>query len=205
MALDCCNLVGNFDINLEGVISISSKGSTPVQLYTNGNTNTITVAPSTGTVSITVYAGTQVHNGCAGKANVTINWVTRTICDDEFKNVYMFGGAGQSYIQGDVGNLAEFPTVIGVTNPVNDYEIVDASASSGPASLYVKDMQYDGFGLIYNGNPWIINTMNKEECVKNLSTHGIGDYGECMLQSISLTCTPGQIPTASFDFIYSLS
>ena len=206
MAVDCCNLVGNFVIDLDGIISISSKGDTPVQLYTDGTNNAITVAPSTGTVSITAYAGTQVHNGCAGKAGGTVNWVTRVKCDDdEFKNVYMFGGPGKSYIQGDIAGLVGFPVVIGVTNPVNEYEVVDASSTSGPAALYVKDIQYDGFGLVYNGRPWVIDTTKKEQCIIDLSKHGIGGYGECMLQSISLTCNPGQIPTVSFDFIYSLS
>lgn len=204
MVGDCCNLVGNFNISLDGIISVSSKGDTPVQLYTDGTNNITTVAPSTGTVSITAYAASYAHGGCAGKAGVSINWVSRTMCGEEFKNVYMFGGAGKSHIQGDVGGLAEFPAVTGITNPVNQYEIIDASSSSGPSALYIKDIQYDGFGLIFNGNPFNIDTTKEEDCIIDLTKYGIGGYGECMLQSMSLTCTPAQIPTISYDFIYSL-
>jgi len=201
MAISCCNLVGNFDIRAEGIISVSSKGSTPVQLFTSGGSSAITVAPSSGSVSITAYAATRVHSDCAAKAGVSVNWITRTDCD---KNIYLFGGPGKSYIQGPTLGLAYFPNIVGVNNPVNEYEIVDASASSGPASIYTVDVQQDGFGLIFNGTPWHINTTIEDNCIINLSNYGIGDYGECMLQSLNLTCIPGQVPTVSLDFIYSI-
>jgi hypothetical protein len=200
--VNCCNLVGSFDIRAEGIISVSSKGNTPVQLITDGVSSVLTVAPSTGTVSISAYANDRVHAGCVGKAGVTVNWLTRTDCNN---NIYLFGGAGKSYIQGDTSGLVFFPSINGISNPVNNYEIIDASSSSGPAAMYTKDFQKDGYGLIYVGKPWLINTTKESNCKINLSHYGIGDYGECMLQSMNLTFTPNQIPIVSLDFIYSIN
>jgi len=201
MANNCCNLVGNFDIKADGIISVSSKGATPVQLFTSGGNSALAIAPSSGSVSITAYAGTVVHSECAAKAGVSVNWITRTDCD---KNIYLFGGPGKSYIQGPTAGLAYFPSLAGVNNPVNEYEIVDASSSSGPASMYTVDVQQDGFGLVFDGTPWRIDTTIESDCIIDLSSWGIGGYGKCMLQSLNLTCTPGQVPTVNLDFVYSI-
>ena len=136
----CCNLVGNFEILVEGILSVSSKGNTPVQLFTDGTNSSVSVAPSSGTVAITAYAGNRAHDGCAGKAGVSINWITRTDCD---RTMYLFGGAGKSYKQGDTSDYVQFPNITDVANPVADYQVIDASATSGPSALYVEDYQYD--------------------------------------------------------------
>lgn len=211
MTINCCNLVGNFgdgDFTAKGVISITSKGDTPIQVITDRVNSSVTVAPSTGTVSITAYAGEEAHRGCQGSSNVSLNWVTRTNCDE---NIYMFGGAGRSNIQGNTGSYVNFPLIDGINNPLNEYEVVDVSSSSGPSSIYKKDVQKDGYGLIYTGNPWTIDTTNEEDCKINLTDYGISgtsgvvSYGECLLQSLNLSCIPGQIPTVSLSFIYSIN
>jgi len=199
--VDCCKLVGNFPTTAKGLISVSSRGNTGFQYFFIGNNASVAVEPSSGTVSISAYASSKVHSGCAGKATVSINWQRRTDCDHF---IYLFGGAGRSTISGDVQGLASFPSLGGISNPIISYDVVDASASSGPASLYTEDTQYDGIGLVYSGNPWHINTSNEANCKINLTNYGIGGYGVCMLQSINLQCTPGKIPIVSFDFIYNI-
>ena len=199
--VDCCKLVGNFPSTARGLISVSSRGNTGFQYYSSGGNNSVALEPSSGTVSISAYASDQVHTGCAGKATVTINWQRRTDCG---RFIYLFGGAGRSNISGDVQRLATFPSLGGISNPITSYDVVDASASSGPAALYTEDTQYDGIGLIYSGNPWHIDTVRESECKINLTSYGIGGYGICMLQSINLQCTPGKIPIVSFDFIYNI-
>lgn len=197
----CCNLVGNFDISAEGIISITSQGSAEVSLISANGSNVTTVSPSTGTVSISAYAGSERYKGCPGRAGVSVPWITRNDCD---KFYYLFGGAGKSYISGEVGNYARFPSIAGISNPVNSYEVINASSSSGPAALYERSMQQDGYGLLYFGNPWNINTTTEAGCTVNLTSYGIGAYGECLLQNISIQCVPGQIPVVNMSFIYSI-
>jgi hypothetical protein len=199
---NCCNLVGNFPSTAEGLISVSSRGNTGFQYYSSGGSSNVAIEPSTGTVSISAYASSKVHEGCAGRATVSINWQRRTDCD---VFIYLFAGAGKSTITGNVQGLASFPSLGGVTNPIAKYNTVDASASSGPAALYTDDIQYDGIGLIYTGNPWYINTMSEDSCKINLTSYGIGGYGLCFLQSINLQCVPGKIPIVSLDFIYTIN
>ena len=202
---NCCNLVGNFFGNSDnkptGIISVTSQGSAEVRLVSAGGRNVATVGPSTGTVSISAYASNERYYGCPGRANVTVPWIIKNDCSEQR---YLFGGAGRSSISGDVGTYAEFPHIAGVTNPVNSYNVVSASASSGPASLYENSIQRDGFGLIYRGNPWIINTSTEDGCTINLTSYGIGAYGVCKLQNINLQCVPGKIPVVNMSFIYSI-
>lgn len=197
----CCNLVGSFNISAKGVISITSQGSAEVTLISAGGSNAAIVSPSTGTISISAYASNERYKGCPGRAGVSIPWIIRNDCDQFY---YLFGGAGKSYISGEVGNYASFPYISGVTNPLNSYTVVNASSSSGPAALYEKSVQQDGYGLIYKGNPWNINTTSEDGCIVNLTSYGIGTYGDCKLQNISLQCTPGQIPVVNMSFIYSI-
>lgn len=197
----CCNLVGNFNITAPGIISVTSQGSTQMNLISAGGTNASTISPSTGTVSITAYASEERYIGCPGRAGVTIPWVIRSNCAE---NIYLFGGAGRSYISGEVGNFAKFPSIAGITNPISEYNVVSASAGSGPASLYEDSTQKDGYGLIYSGNPWNINTTTEAGCTINLTSYGIGGYGECKLQNINIQCVPGQIPVVNISFIYSI-
>ncbi len=197
----CCNLVGNFDITAPGIISVTSQGSTQMALITAGGNSAYTVSPSTGTVSITAYAGAERYIGCPGRAGVTIPWVIKSNCSE---NIYLFGGAGRSYISGEVGTYARFPTINGVSNPLSEYQVVNASAGSGPASLYEDSTQQDGYGLIYVGNPWSIDTTSEAGCTINLTSYGIGGYGSCKLQNINIQCVPGQIPVVNMSFIYSI-
>jgi hypothetical protein len=197
----CCNLVGNFDITAKGIISVTSQGSSQISLISAGGKNAYTISPSSGTVSIAAYASDKRYKGCPGRANVSIPWIIRSDCE---KNVYLFGGAGRSSISGEVGDYAKFPSLPGIVNPVTEYDVVSASAGSGPSSLYEDSVQKDGYGLIYKGNPWNIDTLTEAGCTINLTSYGIGGYGECKLQNIQLQCVPGQIPVVNMSFIYSL-
>lgn len=201
MVSTCCNLVGNFNITAPGIISVTSQGSTEISLVTAGGSSAITVAPSTGSVSISAYAGDERYIGCPGRANVSIPWIIKNNCSEY---IYLFGGAGRSSISGEVGTYASFPNINGVTNPVSAFNVVSASAGSGPAALYENSIQKDGYGLIYSGYPWDINTTTEAGCTINLTSYGIGGYGECKVQNISLQCVPGQVPVVNMSFIYSI-
>lgn len=197
----CCNLVGNFNITAPGIISVTSQGSTQMNLFTAGGVSASTISPSTGTVSITAYASQERYVGCPGRAGVSIPWIMRSNCAE---NIYLFGGAGRSYISGEVGSYARFPIIPGIVNPISEYGVVSATAGSGPASLYEDSIQQDGYGLIYTGNPWNIDTTSEAGCTINLTSYGIGGYGSCKLQNINIQCVPGQIPVVNMSFVYSI-
>ena len=201
MAITCCNLVGNFNITAKGIISVTSQGSTQMNLITANGASAYTVSPSTGTVSIAAYASLERYVGCPGRAGVSIPWINRSSC---LENIYLFGGAGRSYISGEVGSYARFPSITGVPNPISEYDVVSASAGSGPASLFEASTQKDGYGLIYTGFPWNINTLDENSCIINLTSYGIGEYGECMLQNLQIQCVPGQIPVVNLSFVYNI-
>ena len=202
MADSCCYLVGNFEVTAPGIISVTSQGSTEINMVTAGGSTAVTVGPSSGSVSISAYAGDEVYIGCPGRGGVTIPWIIRNDCTE---NIYLFGGAGRSFISGKVGGYATFPSIAGMTNPVTSYNVVSASSSSGPATLYEDSFQEDGYGLVYNGNPWNIDTTTEEGCTINLSSYGIGGYGECKLQSLNIQTVPGQVPVVNMSFIYSIT
>jgi len=197
----CCNLVGDFDITAPGILSITSQGSTQMNLISANNVNAYTISASTGTVSLTAYASALRYKGCPGRAGVSIPWIVKSNCA---KNIYLFGGYGRSYISGEVGDYAKFPSIAGVPNPISEYDVVSATAGSGPSALYEDSTQKDGYGLIYKGNPWDIDTSSESGCLINLTSYGIGGYGLCMLQNINIQCVPGQIPIVNMSFIYSI-
>lgn len=201
--IDCCNLVGNFPdppASWGNLISISSKGNTNVTLV--GDTTTIGGAlltePHLGSITMTFYASLNKHYGCPGRANVTINWIKKSDCDSY---VFLYGGAGKSTISGDVDNYVEFPSLNGdVNNPVSVTKYVDANASSGPDKQYRFETQYDGYGLIYKGSPFTIDTTVENDCIFDLSWL-LGGFG--YLQSLTFQCTPNNLPTLSLDLIYT--
>lgn len=192
----CCNLVGNFPIEpLEGIISVSSRGGTEMMKVGDN----ILKGATTGSISVTAYASDELHKGCVGRAGVSINWIRKYDCDNDLV-YYIFAGEGKSYKVGDVGNLIE----LHYPDDVVIYETINASASSGPVSLYQIENQIDSYGLSYNGKPWPFSTKSDGEILMELGPLQAG-YGRIFLQSFSLNATPGQLPTVTYDFVYTVS
>ena len=199
MANGCCKLVGN--LNLPGIdgcitsINMSSKAEIISECETD-----ILVGPTVGTVSITGYAVTPtgndsgVHTGCPGKAGVSITWVRRYDCDTNTL-YFIAGGAGSSYIVGDVSGLAQLHTSFNRT-----YSTISASSSSGPATIYMETQQEDGYGLVYTGNPISFDSSDNLEFSNFIDPTGPTLY----LQSFSLDLNPGEIPLATYSFTFSI-
>lgn len=187
--INCCKLVGSFPINVDAIISISSRTGTEISKIGDN----LVVGPTTGTVSITAYATDRIHNKCQGRANVSIPWIKKYDCDTDTL-YFIFAGEGQSSLSGDVDNLAA------LRNSSVSYPVVNASASSGPAALYEEEIQNDGYGLVYNGLPWSFTTATEGGVNVDI---GIEGYNQLYLQNFSLQCTPGQIATVTYDFVYS--
>lgn len=190
--LRCCHLVGNYPTTLDGIISMNTRTNVEVSKVEECTI----VGPATGSVSISAYADDKVHSGCAVSANVSIPWIRKYDCDYDV-SYFIFSGAGQASIAGDISDIAN---LVKLNDIICTTPHVSASASSGPMSLYQKSDQHNGSGLTYNGHPWHFNTE-----VESTLDIKFDDFPSMFLQSFSLQCTPGQVPTASFEFVYSIN
>jgi hypothetical protein len=194
MAEDCCKLVGNLQLNLPGcIISVNVNSRAEIIRECGGE---VLVGPSTGTVSVTgyVHEDAQIHNGCPGRASVTIPWVRRYDCDTNV--VYLISaGQGSSSIAGDVEGLATLVTPTGRSFPA-----INASAASGPATVYMETEQEDGYGLVYEGGPIPFDTRDDLQ----YPNFGVGE-GLMHLQSFSVEFNPGEIPTANYSYMFTMT
>lgn len=186
----CCKLVGDFPINTDKCyVSISVSSSTESSLIEDQ----LIIGPTVGTVSITGHAQDTIHIGCPGRANVQVPWLRKWDCD--YNNLYFIPqGEGRSSVFGEVAGLASLHYTIGT------YRIVSASSSSGPAALYTDEHQTDGYGLTYTGGPISFATSPA-----GVTWDGEGlnlGVGVMYMQSFNIEFTPGEIPIASYSFVF---
>lgn len=191
MADLCCQLVGAFPGLSDCLISINSRINTDVTRIA-GN---IVIGATTGVVSITAYVNQKLHVGCPGRVSVQIPWLRKYDCDNDVV-YFLFQGEGQSSRTepDSIQNLATLNT------EAVSYTTVNASASSGPASIYEYDIQTDGYGLTYIGEPWSFDTSDSETLSMDI---GVSGYSNLYLQNFSASFQPGQVPTATYEFIYA--
>jgi len=199
---DCCKIAGYFPTEQDRLISVDSKSGTSVVeiggILHEGSTQ--------GVATVTAYASFDFYVGCAGSAQVNIPWMTRYDCDNDQVH-FIFKGAGQSSIIGDVDtSLVRIPA----NNEVISYRHVKASSASGPFSLYNDDLQRDGYGLIYNGPPWAFNTTIESSCVIQGNTiyQPAGEtleWGPLYIHSFSINFNPGELPVATYGFVFTIA
>ena len=197
MADNCCMLVGNLKLGgiffNKCVTSVSMNAKPEIIKECGGE---VLYGPTVGTVSVSGYATNDIHVGCPGKSGVSIPWVRRYDCDSSPSRVYFIpGGRGASYVSGDVDSLARLEIPLG-----RSYSNLNASSQSGPVSIYMETSQEDGYGLSYSGNPLSFSTSN----YLVFSNFGVGD-GDMYLQNFSLEVNPGEIPVATYSFVFYIS
>lgn len=191
--MGCCQLVGDLTVTGGCYISINTSCSTEAKLNCG---ESIPLAGATlETVTVTGYASTNVHIGCPGKAGVSTTLTRKYDCQSDTMRFFC-DGQGSSYVAGDVGGLASVIKSSVTTSTLS------ASASSGPASIYMKSTQTNGLGLAYTGAP--ISFTTSENCTI-LSINIAGISGDFYLQSFSLDTPSGQLPVASYTLtrVYS--
>lgn len=187
----CCKLVGAFPGLDRCLISISSRINTEVSKVGDN----LIIGPTIGVVNISAYINNNMHVGCIGRIGVSIPWLRKYDCDTDTIH-FLFQGEGQSNITGNIQELAT------LNMDAVSYRTINASASSGPASLYEDDIQYDGYGLDYKGAPWAFDTGDSNTLIIDT---GLNNFTSLHLQNFSAQFQPGQLPTASYDFIYANS
>ncbi len=199
MAIDCCCLTGNFRINLDGCI-ISMNTSSKAQFMQLCDEDVIT-GPVIGNLSITAYASDQLYKGCPAGAGVSIPWLSKFDCDNGLMH-YIFGGEGVSFTTGEVSSYASKHHSANVS-----YYSVSANAGAGPATFCQQVCREEGYGLTYGGDPIPFSTAVEDTMIRPaediLSNLGSAD-GNIYLQSFSLNLTPGNIPTASYNFLFTV-
>lgn len=200
----CCKIVGNLILeNTEGIISVSTRSSTEI----NKIEDALIIGQTIGTVSVTAYASSLLHTGCAGSIGVSLPWIRKYDCVKD-ETHFIYSGEGKSNFSGSESPLAT------VLEDSLQYAVLNGSASSGPTTIYNHDMQHDGYGLVYTGSPWAFDTrdsstlkisMNVIEADNPLQDQGKTIYTDLYLQNFSLQLATNTLPTANFDFAFSVS
>lgn len=201
MATDCCCLAGNFQINLDGCI-ISLNTSSKAQFMQLCDTDVIT-GPVVGNLSMTAYANDQAHRGCPAGAGVSIPWLSKFDCDNDDIIYYIFGGEGTSFTTGEVGSYASKHYSANVS-----YYSVNANAGAGPATFCQQVCREEGYGLTYTGDPIDFDTSVEDTMIIKASDilSGLGALNDTLyLQSFNIDLTPGNIPVASYNFIFTVA
>lgn len=197
--IECCHIAAAFDTNnVDAIISVSSRSSTEA----TKTGNNVLKGPTTGTVSVTGYAAGEVYTGCGGRAGVSIPWIRKYDCETDTVH-FIFSGEGKSYVSGDLAMPGEVSAIAALNDSLNvSYPLVDASASSGPYGVYFMNDQTDGYGLSYYGAPWAFDTSLEANTTIDI---GFGGWSALYLQSFSIQLVPGQVPTASYEFVFTIS
>ena len=200
----CCQVVGDLKITGIGgcIISVNVDSSTEMI----DDCNDIKTGPTVGTISLTGYASDNVYIGCSSSAGVTIRWLQRYDCE---KNVLYFinAGQGESFISGETsgssftGGGSAHSYVSLNRSSGRTYQVLQASASSGPASMYIQNSKLDGYGMTYTGDIFKFNTSSSMEFNNFL---GLGS-GKLYLKSFNLSFNSGALPIASYAFAFSIT
>lgn len=218
MAQQCeCNVVGSFPaLGDLGFISITLRTNTPV-LVTSDEIKL--VGATTGELTVSAYGSLSGYPfACPGRAGATYDWTQKYNCLSE-QMFYIPTGGVKSFVEGDIG--------VGVTDSISiegvvKYPTVQASASSGPGTVYLRAEQTDGYNFEYTGGPIrlydrIINVVKDDGSFEPLpQQNGVytsSNYGalgnvlpansELFLMNFSWEQTPPDIPTVSYSFAFT--
>ena len=192
----CCQLVGNLQLSgFNGCV-------TSINVSANTEINTQCAEPKTGptigNVSLGGYASTDVYVGCPSQAGVSINWIRKYDCVNDII-YFIHSGQGSSFISGPLTGIG----YISMNKSTGrTYPVINANSSSGPTSLYLETNREDGYGMAYNGNILSFNTSSESSLV--MSNFGVGS-GDMYLQNFSLSASPGNYPTVSYSFLFTIS
>ena len=191
--IDCCKLVGNLDLGIDGcIISINSSCSTEV---ITACVDEAVEGPTTGSISLTAYADEHIWIGCPARAGVSIPYVRKYDCDNDIV-YFIFSGKGQSYKVGDISSISLMQTLSTTCTALS------ASSTSGPTALYMQETQTNGYGMTYSGDPISFSTTPTGT---EIALGGIFKDVICYLQNFSFQAQPGELPTVTYSLVYPIS
>lgn len=203
MSYDCfCNIAAMFPITKRGIISATLRSSTNVTVTEGG---IVLAGTSNGDLSITGYAPLAGEIlSCPGRAGVSFVWNQKIECDPKtgvyMKTHFIPGSTAKAYTEGDVTQQISMIELI-------DYNVFNASASSGPTTVYFNMEHRDGYEFRYLGEPIPIgiNSSKKSTTIDFLSSvlPSNADRFSLYLANFSWEYTPPNIPIVSYSFLFS--
>jgi hypothetical protein len=192
-----CNLVGNLNLGIEDacVISVSVSSNTE---FAGICDDQLLEGATTGSVNISAYGDTDVWYGEPCKAGVSIPYVKKYDCTNGRDEVHLiFQGRGQSFY---TGNADEYVSIFKEANIKSTS--LNASSSSGPASLYELQTQTNGYGLSYSGDPFDFST---DPNGTEISLGGIFSGNTYYLQNFNLELQSGSLPIVTYSLVYVIN
>lgn len=194
MATDCCNLVGNFTVpgflSDNCIISINSDINSESSDF---GCSELKEGYRVGSLNVSAYANTEVYSGCKGRAGVQVLWIRKYDCVNN-KLHFIFSGEGRSFKTSSL-NIGSISLNKGFSTAT---KMVNASAQSGPGSLYTLAEQDEGIGMNYIGDPIAFNTSSDTDCKVS------DEDREYYLQNFNIEFIPGAIPVANYTFAFSI-
>lgn len=189
MAIECCKLVGNLELGIDGcIISVNTSCNTDM---ITGCGEELLEGPTIETLNITAYASTDIWVGCPSRAGVSIPFIRKYDCDNNELH-FIFNGRGQSFYVGDVSDYVSLYSELDVACTA-----IAASSTGGPSAIYTETQQVNGYGMHYSGTPIEFDT---DPDGTEIFIGGI--FNETFyLQNFSLDMQPGQLSVATYSFI----
>jgi len=200
-----CQVAGSFS-------SLSGKGIISVNVRANNNfsltdCDIVMYGPTMGDVSLSAYApligGEKNSLRCPGRAGTSVEWMQKIACSTGFSVFMLPSGRNKAYMEGGVTNKIQMK----VLGNCSAYDVVNASASSGPATPSLVLSHRDGYEMSYSGGPISVNAASANgpmsvgflSGVSGLLPKGAGLY----LTSFSWEYNPPNIPVVNYSFIFT--
>lgn len=196
MAVDCCKLIVDINCGDYCITNLSNSSTTEISQACGIGTDPI-IGSTIGTVSITGYANTTLHYACPGEAGVSINWIRKYDCINDV-TYFLFAGEGNSYYYGDLENT------VSLHRDILQYTVINATAGNSPSALYTEDTRHEGYGMTYEGGPISFQTSEESGVTLDGGICGIESDSPMYMTNFSVRFPMGEIPTASYTFIYSI-
>jgi hypothetical protein len=195
-----CNISAGFPfLGGLGIISASLRTNKNIILTEGG---VLLFGPTLGDLSITAYAPLPISTfiSCPGRAGVSYEWDQRLDCDSYsyVKPIFIPRGKDKAYTEGDVpaGQISMIK--------YNDYTTFEASAASGPFTVYFKNDHSDGYNFYYSGVPLSVTpNSGKQSTVVSFLSGILPGGSDLYLTNFSWEYNPPNIPTVSYSFIFS--
>lgn len=205
---DCCLLAGNFRgiTGINGCL-ISANLSAKVEIIKEcgiGTGGEVIFGPTTGSLSLSAYADSEIHTGCQGRAGVSIPWSRHQGCSYGAPGMtegvfFIKAGSGSAFVAGDVDGMADL-----VKDTGRQYPSISISSQGGPTSLGTVITQTDGAGLDYGGDPIRFNSATDSLIYTFSVSYDGNTINQWYLSNFSLEMNPGEIPIASYTFSFYL-
>jgi len=203
-----CNIAAEFPIiGEQGVISATLKIATDFSFTeTACGTQLLLEGATKGDLSLTAYSELHVLDDlkCPGSASVSFNWDSRIACEfDEFTEEAVFRtymlprGSAQASMEGDVTRY------ITMTKEGPIHTTFNASAASGPHTIYLLNEHQNGYDFHYNSGPISVSPDDgKNSKSIPFLDNVLPDNSRLYLTNFSWSYTPPNIPNVSYSFLF---